>query len=172
MPYYIAPFTFDFGTSRIDLDAGVDDVDCIVLYSAIKLAQASEPGIIYDRIGKGSGLSTLGPGVQVGLTVELLGAWQLRFATGNYIARVAGGNLIGGPGGDPIAYSAGVQTLLIQSAASTVVTEGGSVPTAEQNAAAVLAAAQATPIHADIQRVNNVEIVGTGIANDSMRPAP
>jgi hypothetical protein len=172
MPYYIAPFTFDFGTSRIDLDAGVDDVDCIVLYSAIKLAQASEPGVIYDRIGKGSGLSTLGPGVQVGLTVELLGAWQLRFSAGNYVARVAGGNLIGGPGGDPIAYSAGVQTLLIQSAASTVVTEGGSVPTAEQNAAAVLAAAQATPIHADIQRVNNVEIVGTGVANDSMRPAP
>ena len=172
MPYYIAPFTFDFGTSRIDLDAGVDDVDCIVLYSAIKLAQASEPGIIYDRIGKGSGLSTLGPGVQVGLTVELLGAWQLRFSAGNYVARVAGGNLIGGPGGDPIAYSAGVQTLLIQSAASTVVTEGGSVPTAEQNAAAVLAAAQATPIHANIQRVNDVEIVGTGIANDSMRPAP
>ena len=172
MPYYIAPFTFDFGTSRIDLDAGVDDVDCIVLYSAIKLAQASEAGIIYDRIGKGSGLSTLGPGVQVGLTVELLGAWQLRFSAGNYVARVAGGNLIGGPGGDPIAYSAGVQTLLIQSAASTVVTEGGSVPTAEQNATAVLAAAQATPIHANIQRVNNVEIVGTGVANDSMRPAP
>ena len=32
---------------------------------------------------------------------------------------------VGGPGGDPIAYSAGVQTLLIQSAASTVVTADG-----------------------------------------------
>jgi hypothetical protein len=126
MPYYSAPFTFNFNTDSIAVDSGVTDVDCIALYTAIKLAQASEEGIIYDRIGKGSGLNTLGPAVQVGITVELLGSWQLQFPTGNYIARVAGGNLIGGPGGDPIAYSAGVQTLLIQSAASTVVTTSGS----------------------------------------------
>lgn len=37
-------------------------------------------------------------------------------------------------------------------------------------AAAVLVAAQAAPIHADIQRVNNVEITGTGVSGDSMRP--
>jgi hypothetical protein len=125
MPYYSAPFTFDFATSRIAVDSGVTDVDCIALYTAAKIAQASQEGIIYDRIAKGSGLSILGPDVQVGLTVELLGSWQLQFPAGNYIARVAGGNLIGGPGGDPIAYSAGVQTLLIQSAASTVVQGGG-----------------------------------------------
>ena len=154
MPYYIAPFTFDFETSLINVDAGVDDVDCIVLYSAIKLAQASEEGIIYGRIGKGSGLSVLGPGVQVGLTVELLGLWQLRFGSGNYIARVAGGNLVGGPSGDPIAYSAGVQTLLIQSAASTVVMTGGAAgaPTAAQVAAAVRSNLEAgDPIPAAIQ---------------------
>jgi hypothetical protein len=172
MAYYTAPFTFDFGTSRIDVDAGVDDVDCATLYTAIKAAQASEEGIIYDRIGKGSGLSALGPGVQVGLTVELLGAWQLRFPAGNYVARIAGGNFIGGPGGDPIAYTAGVQTLLIQSAASTVVTAGGSVPTAAQNAAAVLAAAQAAPIHADARRMNGATIQGTGAPSDLWRGAP
>lgn len=136
MTYYVSPFTFDFAASKIDVDVGSVNIDCILLYDAIKEAQATEEGIIYGRIGSGSGLSVLGPGVQVGLTVELLGSWQLRFPAGNYIARVAGGNLIGGPSGDPIAYTAGVQTLLIQSAASTVVTEGGSVPTAEQNAAA------------------------------------
>jgi hypothetical protein len=125
MAYYTAPFTFDFVTSRIDVDVGVQDVDCATLYTAIKAAQASVEGIIYDRIGRGSGLNILGPGVQVGLTVEVLGDWQLRFPAGNYVARIAGGNFIGGPGGDPIAYTAGVQTLLIQSAASTVVTEGG-----------------------------------------------
>jgi len=170
--YYLAPFTFDFQASLISVDAGVNDIACITLYGAIKLAQASEQGITYDRIAKGSGLTFLGPGVQEGITVNLLGMWQLRFPPGNYIARVAGGNLVGGPGGDPIAYTAGVQTLLIQSAASTVVTEGGSVPTAAENAAAVLAAAQATPIHADVQRVNGVEITGTGVAGDSMRPVP
>lgn len=171
MAYYVAPFTFDFVTSRIDVDVGVDDVDCITLYSAIKAAQASEEGIIYDRIGQGSGLSELGPGVQVGLTVEVLGSWQLRFPAGNYIARIAGGNFIGGPGGDPIAYTAGVQTLLIQSAASTVVTAGGSVPTAAQNAAAVLTAAMATPIHADIRKVNNITVDGAGTDVDPFGPA-
>jgi hypothetical protein len=169
MAYYTDPFRFDFGTSLIDVDVGETDIDCATLYTAIKAAQASEEGIIYDRIGSGSGLNSLGPGVQVGLTLEILGAWQLRFPDGNYIARVAGGNLIGGPGGDPIAYTAGVQTLLIQSAASTVVTAGGSVPTAQQNAAAVLAAAQATPIHADTKKLNDSTIYGTGTANDLWR---
>jgi hypothetical protein len=140
MAYYSAPFTFDFVTSRIDVDAGVDDVDCATLYTAIKAAQASVEGIIYDRIGRGSGLNNLGPGVQVGLTVEVLGNWQLRFPAGNYIARIAGGNFIGGPGGDPIAYTAGVQTLLIQSAASTVVTEGGAGLTQADVTEAVLEA--------------------------------
>ena len=135
MPYYSAPFTFNFQTTLVEVDSGVVDVDCNVLYDAIKLAQWSEEGIIYDRIGKGSGLNDLGPGVQVGITVELLGTWQLKFPAGNYVARIAGGNLVGGPGGDPIAYSAGVQALLIQSANSTVVTTSGTSP--EDLAAAV-----------------------------------
>jgi hypothetical protein len=134
MAYYIAPFTFNFQTSFIEVDSGAIDVDCGTFYSAIKLAQASEEGILYARIAAGSGLSILGPGVQVGLTVELLGAWQLRFPAGNYIARVAGGNLVGGPGGDPIAYTPGVQALLIQSAASTIVATGGSALTPQESA--------------------------------------
>lgn len=137
MAYYSAPFTFDFSTNLIEVDNGIIAVDCIALYVAIKLAQASEEGIIYDPIGRGSGLNSLGAGVQVGLTVELLGNWQLHFQDGAYIAKVSGGNLIGGPGGDPIAYSAGVQTLLIQSAASTVVSGGGGgdAPTVDEIAA-------------------------------------
>jgi hypothetical protein len=153
MSYYSAPITFQFGTSLIEVDSGVTDVDCSTLYDAIKLAQWSEEGIIYDRIGQGSGLNDLGPGVQVGITVELLGSWQLKFPTGNYIARVAGGNLIGGPGGDPIAYSAGVQALLIQSANATVVTASGSIPTANEIADTVLRRSTA-----------NVEASGTGDA--------
>jgi hypothetical protein len=171
MAYYVAPFTFSFGSKLIGVDAGYVNVDCAALYAAIKQAQASEEGIIYDRIAEGSGLVELGPGVQVGLTVELLGDWQLSFPVGNYVATVAGGNFVGGPGGDPIAYSAGVQTLIIQSAASTVVTAGGSVPSAAQVAAAVLAAAEAAPIAANLEKVNAIPIVGSGVAGDSFRPA-
>jgi hypothetical protein len=132
LSYYSAPFTFDFVTSLINVDVGYVSIDCIYLYNACKAAQASEEGIIYDRLGAGSGLNDLGGGVQVGLTVELLGNWQLKFPAGNYIAKVSGGNLIGGPAGDPIAYSAGVQTLLIQSAASTVVSGTGGGATIEE----------------------------------------
>lgn len=169
--YYTAPFTFNFDAFAIDVDSGTTDIDCEQLYDAIKLAQASAEGIIYDRIGAGSGLNALGPGVQVGITVELLGSWQLRFPTGNYIARVAGGNLIGGPSGDPIAYSAGVQTLLIQSAASTVVSTGGAVPTASQNAAAVLSAMNAAPPDVNIARVNGYVVNGTGSSVNPWGPA-
>lgn len=144
MPYYVAPFTFEFTTNQIEIDSGVTDIDCSALYDGIKLAQASEEGIIYDRIGSGSGLNALGPGVQTGLTIELLGTWQLKFPAGNYIARVAGGNLIGGPSDDPIAYSAGVQALLIQSANSTVVSTGGSALTNEEHDLLVKAAKNAT----------------------------
>lgn len=125
MSYYVAPFTFDFVTSSIDVDSGFVTVSCIDLYNAIKEAQASQEGIIYDKIATASGLQDLGGGVLVGITVELLANWQLNFPAGNYIAKVSGGNLVGGPGGDPIAYSAGVQTLLIQSAASRVVNTSG-----------------------------------------------
>lgn len=143
MAYYVAPFNFVFTASQIVVDAGQADVSVIDLYTAIKEARASQEGILYDAIAQGSGRVSLGGGTQVGLTVNLVGSWQLKFAEGNYIARVSEGNLVGGPSGDPIAYSAGVQTLLIQSAAATVVSvsgSGGTAPTAAQNAAAVWAA--------------------------------
>jgi hypothetical protein len=169
--YYSAPFTFNFATTLIEIDGGTVDVTCDSIYDALKLAQSSEEGIIYERIGRGSGLDTLGPGVQVGITVELLGTWQLKFPDGNYIARVAGGNLIGGPSGDPIAYSAGVQTLLIQSAASTVVTTGGAVPTTGQIAAAVRTNLESgEPIPVDIAKVNNYAVQGSGTMNDPWGP--
>ena len=147
MSFTTGSYTFNFSSSIIDVAEGVSDVDCADLYLACKLSQASEEGVIYERIAAGSGLVSLGPGVEVGLTVELLGAWQLRFAPGNYVARVAGGNLVGGPGGDPIAYSAGVQTLLIQSAASTVVTaDGGAGITQALTAYGAARASDLTPI--------------------------
>lgn len=137
----VAPFTFDFSTDLISVDAGTTTVDVIDLYDAIKAAQASTEGMLYAGIANGSGLVDLGSGVTVGLTVELLGSWQVGFPAGAYIARVTGGNLVGGLAGDPIAYSAGVQVLLIQSAASTVVNiaggGAGSAPTATEVALAV-----------------------------------
>lgn len=96
------------------------DVDILDLLNAIRDAEASKTGIQYAKIANASGKESLGGDVQVGVTVQLLD-WQLQFWEGNYIAKITGGNLVGGVAGDPVAYTAGVQVLLIQSAASTVV---------------------------------------------------
>ncbi len=178
MSYYNAPFTFDYAAERIQVDAAVADVDVIELYAAIRDAQATEEGILHGPIATGSGLVSLGDGVAVGLTVNLLGGWQTRFAPGSYIAKVSNGNLVGGPGGAPIAYSAGVQVLLLQSAASTVVTVsgagGGSAPTASENAAAVWSSASRTltsPVLSDVRYVNGIQIDGTGTEANPWGPA-
>jgi len=119
-------FSFDHVKSLINVDPSQTSVDCQALYSAISQHQASAGGVIYDKIAVATGLNQLGPNVQTGITVELLGDWQLKFADGQYVASVLAGNLIGGLNCDPIAYSAGVQVLLVQSASSTVVTSSSS----------------------------------------------
>ena len=123
MSFYNAPFTFDFETTRIDVDAGVTAIDCGRLYEAIKQAQASETGVIYRPIAIGSGRNTLGFGVRTALTLELLTPWQIRFPAGNYSVTISGGNLIGGPNGAPLADCPGVTIVVIQSAAATIVSE-------------------------------------------------
>lgn len=116
--------SFDHITDLIEVSAPQTSVLCQDLINGIREYEASAEGIVHDQIARASGKENLGDDVAVGITVELLGNWQLRFWSGNYIARVSGGNLVGGPGNDPIAYSAGVQVLLVQSAASTVVLTG------------------------------------------------
>ena len=53
----------------------------------------------------------------------------------------------------------------------TMAEGGGTYPTAESIAAAVLAALQATPIPANTVMVNHVPLQGSGIPADPMRPA-
>ena len=155
--------TVDFSSELIEVADQVD-VDCQELINAIREAEASATGIANDQIAEATGKASLGAGVSVGITIELLGNWQLHFAeeVGGYIAKIGGGNLVGGPGSDPVAYTSGVQVLLIQSAASTIVSASGAIPTAEENAAAVLAAAATAPIHADAKRMNGYPVGGDG----------
>jgi len=122
-------YTVDFSSSRIEVTYPQTDVAVQDLIEAVRSAEASAQGIAYGQITNASGKESLGPNVAVGITVELLGDWQLHFWAGDYIAKVSGGNLVGGPGGDPIAYSDGVQVILIQSAASTLVLTGEGLST-------------------------------------------
>lgn len=162
-------YTFDYANNQINVVSPQTVVDCLDLYDSIANEQASERGIAFSKIGSVSGGESLGAGVAVGITVNLLSPWQIKFYTGNYIATVQGGNLVGGLGGDPVAYSAGVQVLLIQSAASTVVTAGGSIPTAADNAAATVSALNQTTIPVNAMQMNSNTIIGTGLDGDPWR---
>ena len=124
---------FDHSQNIINVTSPQTTLDVQDLIDAIRDEEDSERGVIYPQIASASGKESLGGGVVVGITVELLNDWQLKFWSGNYIAKISGGNLVGGLAGDPVAYSAGVQVLLIQSAASTVVNVGGSALLAEES---------------------------------------
>ena len=114
--------TFDFENELIRVNSPQTDVILQDLINDIRDMEASELGITYPQIANASGKEVLGTDITVGITVHLLNLWQLIFWVDNYIATVRGGNLVGGPGGDVIAYSPGVQVLLVLSAASTMVT--------------------------------------------------
>ena len=163
-------YTYDFTNKIIGITEAQADVSVIGLLSDIREAEASLQGICYGQIASASGGESLGGSVSVGVTVNLLDDWQVQFAAGNYIAKISGGNLVGGLGGDPVAYSQGVQVLLLQSAASTVVLQSsGSGLSAEQDATltAALQAAQAANTEAAKGRkmqTNKAVISGDGLS--------
>jgi len=126
--------SFDYSTKLIEVADGQTTLDVQALIDAIREEEAGQTGITYSKIADASGKEDLGNSVYVGITVELLDSWQVHFEeNGDYIAKISGGNLVGGIAGDPVAYTSGVQVLLIQSAASTIVAVGGSSLTTEEH---------------------------------------
>lgn len=126
-------FQFDWQSKIIEVPSGIVNVEVQDLINEIRTAEATVSGIKQSKIADAAGKDELAPGVLVGITVNLLDNWQVRFAPGNYTAVVEGGNLVGGLAGDPVSYSAGVQVVLIQSAAATIVETGGSALTEEEH---------------------------------------
>jgi hypothetical protein len=145
-------YTYDFTNKLIHisrLQGG--NVVGQTLLSDIRDAEASVIGMGYGQIASASGGESLGGGVSVGITVNLLDSWQILFEPGTYIAKISACNLVGGLNGEPIAYSNDVQVLLLQSASSTVVTVStGSGLSAQQDAnlTAILTAANSASISA------------------------
>lgn len=137
-------YAFDFDNQLIEVTNPQVVVDIQELHDAIRTAETSEEGIQYPKIANASGKESLGGAVAVGITLELLDNWQVHFWEGNYIAEISGGNLVGGPADDPVAYTAGVQVLLILSAASTVVETGGTSLTQDEHDQLMAGALEAT----------------------------
>lgn len=94
-------YGFDFEDQRIDVDATVDSLLVGDLWTAIKEAQASVEGMAYNQIASGSGLNTLGTGVETFLTVTLLDNWEVNTLKASGKFEVGGGNLIRADNADP-----------------------------------------------------------------------
>ena len=151
--------TFDHDTHLINITSPQDTLSCQDLIDAIRGEEASATGIWYPQIATASGKESLGDGVYVGMTINLISPWQVTFWSGHYIAKIAGGNLVGGLSGDPVAYSAGVQVLLVQSAASTVVVTSDGLNATQ---AALLETAALESIKARQMQTNKAIISGDG----------
>lgn len=116
----------------------------------------------------------LGGGLFIPPYFFLLSGWKVRPMEANQNLLIEGNLFVDG-GGVPVVSTLGTYqvnvnyTVPVQ--AQGISTSGSSGPTAADIAAAILAAAQITPIHADVKKINAVTIDGAGIVGDEWGPA-
>lgn len=121
-----------------------------------------------------AGGDDLGGGLSIPNYMFLINGWRVRPMEASHNLTITGNLFVDG-GGVPVVSTLGTYqvnvnyTVPVQ--AQGISTSGGSGPTAAEIAAAILAAAQITPIYADARRMNGAEILGTGAANDLWRGA-
>lgn len=114
-------------------------------------------------------------GTLVPLFLFMLNGWKIKPMEADHTLYVTGGTLVGPDGGDPFVDTNGEYTVRVvyQQPVQAIgySTSGASGPTADAIAAAILAAAQITPIHSDVQRVRSQNLVGSGVELDPWGPA-
>jgi hypothetical protein len=128
---------FDRLNKIIEVEAPATEVEVQDIANAIQQWQSSQENLDVPQVAKFSGKTELSSGVVVGITIELLDNWQIKFEdrTGPEWTQcvIKEGNLVGGISENPIATSTFVQVKMIQSAAATIVTTGGSALTDEEH---------------------------------------
>jgi hypothetical protein len=122
------PLVFDFYNSIITVPAPDTTLDMQYLINEIRDEEDElEPSFAYPKIADASGKESLGGGIFTAITVNLLNNWRVMFEArdgleGTIQCTISGGNLVGGPGGNPVAPSAFTQVLNLSSAAGTIAT--------------------------------------------------
>ena len=162
--------TFDPANRRIVLNAGVTSVTAQFLYSRWKeWAQANAQWPAAFRVVGGD---PIGGGLFVASYFFLTNGWRVRPQEANHTL-VINGNLIVDGGGDPVVPTLGNFNVSVQYTvpvqAQGIATSGSVGPSASEIAAAILAAAQITPIHANVQQMNNADVIGDGSEVDPWR---
>lgn len=119
------PLVFDFYNSIIEVPAPDTTLDLQYLINQIRDREDElDLGINYSKIADASGKDSLGSGVSTAITVRLLDNWRVRFeeraGPSTEQCTISGGNLVGGPGGNPVAASAYTQVIQQSSAAGVI----------------------------------------------------
>lgn len=115
----------------------------------------------------------LGGGLFIPPYFFLLNGWRVRPMESNHNLTITGNLFVDG-GGVPVVSTLGTYqvnvnyTVPVQ--AQGIATSGSTGPSASDIAAAILAAAQITPIYSDIRKVNNLSVSGSGTDGDPWGP--
>lgn len=142
-----------FDTANLVIESSSSILDLPAFHAELRDFEDSPAGVILPTTHKWKALD-LGGGAYF-YQCDLANGWQLKFpVAGNYVIQ---GNLNGS-----IIPAAGVYVERKTSSAFTTTAVGGSGPSAEAIAAAVLAAAQLSPIWADTKKMNGAQVLGDG----------
>lgn len=161
-------YTFDGPSKRITLYTGTVTLDLVDLHSRWKdwvLAGNAKYAVAFRAVG--------GDIPAIPLYLFLLDGWRIVPQGADHVLTVTDGILEVDGGGDPFVDPAGSYKIRINRETPGIAigysSPGGSGPSAAEIAAAFLSAAQASPIHADVKRMNGALVRGTGAESDKWR---
>jgi hypothetical protein len=131
----------DIGSSDIEvqIDAAYTDLTVQESYDAIREAEATEIGMAYPILAKGSGKETLSPEVSTGITVQFLDNVFLRSKKTDGLFRFYGGNGIKENGDAPFVDNHDITQINITQAAGVIISTSGGGSSAVDIASAVWA---------------------------------
>ena len=153
-------YTFD-GASKLIILTGTTTLDLVDLHARWKdwiLAGNASVVPAFRAVG--------GDIPAIPLYLFLLNGWRIRPMEASHSLTVYNGLLEVDGGGEPFVDPLGNFKVRINRQSPGIAigysTSGGSGPTAESIAAAVLAALNATTIPVDVQKMNSAEVIGDG----------
>lgn len=126
----------------------------------------------YGAVFRQVGGDDLGAGLSIPPYFFLQGDWRVRPMEASHNLTITGNLFVEG-GGVPVVRTLGTYqvnvnyTVPVQ--AQGISTSGSTGPTASEIAAAILAAAQITPIYADTRKMNGAIVLGNGSAANQWR---
>jgi hypothetical protein len=164
------PITIDPANKRLILDS--TSVTAQAIYVAWADWMLLSDNAKYLPALSSAGGDDLGSGLSIPPYYFLENGWRVRPLEGNQNLTITGNLFVRG-GGVPVVPTLGVfqvnvnYTVPVQ--AQGISTSGSSGPSASEIAAAILAAAVITPIHADTRRMNGASVLGNGTSTDLWR---